>query len=359
MRLQLIRIAVAGAVAIAAGRAHADGELTLRGVYYKERSTRVEQPMLDGRFEVGDSGEVDGHALVDAITSASAASGADDTSFSEKRYEVGGGYTHTLGDYKLNANGRFSREPDYRSIFGGLRGEAALFEKNLVLALGGNIGRDHVTNAGAQDPLAMNDIEGDLTTVIGSASVSQLLSPNAVVAVTYDVGYLKGFQQNPYRTAITDVGLLSEVHPDKRVRHAIAASARYYVERTHTAVIASYRYYRDDWEVHAHTPEIRIVQEAGDGVDFGLRYRYYTQDAAYFFKDRYLGDEPLRTDDTKLSAFHSHTLEGKLGVMCGVFGVGGRWQDARIDVLLQYVAQDNRFGNAIVAQAAFTVPFTY
>src|SRR5204863_2376134 len=105
MRVQLSRAIVAGAIlVIASAPARADGELTLRGVYYKERSTRVEQPMLDGRFDVGDSGEVDAHALVDAITSASAASGAADTSFSERRYEVGAGYTHTLGDYKLNAN---------------------------------------------------------------------------------------------------------------------------------------------------------------------------------------------------------------------------------------------------------------
>jgi len=263
------------------------------------------------------------------------------------------------GDFKLNGNGRFSHEPDYRSIFGGVRGEASLFEKNLVISLGGNLGRDHVTNAGAQDPLAMNAIEGDLTTYLGSASVSQIVARNAVIGVTYDIELLKGFQENPYRTAITDVGLLPEVHPDKRVRQAIAASARYYVSRTHTAVIAAYRYYRDDWDVHAHTPEIRIVQDVADGVTAGARYRYYTQDAAFFYRTRYAGTEDFRTDDVKLSAFRSHTFEAKLGVTCGVFGMTGRWQDARIDVLLQYVAQDNRFGNAIVAQAAFTVPFTY
>jgi len=361
MRVQLSRAAIVAAIAIAATAvpARADGELTLRGVYYKERSTRVEQPMLDGRFDVGDDAEPDAHALVDAITSASAASGAADTSFSERRYEVGAGYTRTLGDFKLNGNGRFSHEPDYRSIFGGVRGEAALFEKNLVVSLGGNIGRDHVTNAGAQDPLAMNAIEGDLTTYLASASVSQIVAPNAVIGVTYDLELLKGFQENPYRTAITDVGLLPELHPDKRVRQAIAGSARYYVKQTHTAVIASYRYYRDDWDVHAHTPEIRLVQDAGDGVTVGARYRYYTQDAAFFYAPRYTGTEEFRTDDVKLSAFRSHTFEAKLGVTCGVFGMTGRWQDARIDVLLQYVAQDNRFGNAIVAQAAFTVPFAY
>jgi hypothetical protein len=357
--MQLRSVAALAIVVAAAGTARADGELTLRGVYYKERSTRVQQPMLDGRFDVGEAGEINAHVLVDAITSASAASGADDSAFSERRYELGASYTHELDTLRLNGNTRFSTEPDYRSIFVGARAEADLFEKNLVIGLGGNIGRDHVTNAGAQDPLAMNAIEGDLTTYIGSASASQILSDRAVVAVTYDLAYLKGFQQNPYRTAISDMGLKMETHPDKRVRHAIAGSARYYIPQTHTAIIAAYRYYRDDWSVHAHTPELRVIQEAGDGVEFGARYRFYTQDAAYFYAERYVGTETLFTDDIKLSAFESHTFEGKLGVAGGVFGLSGRWQDSRIEVLLQYVAQDNRFGNAIVAQAAFTVPFAY
>jgi hypothetical protein len=355
----LTRLVIAAVVLAAAAPVHADGELTLRHVYYKERATRVQQPMLDGTFELGDNGIIVGHALVDAISSASSASGADATAFTERRYEVGAGYTHQLSGLRLGAQGRFSTEPDYRSIFGGARIELELFEKNLVIGLGGNAGRDHVTNAGAQDPLAMNAIEGDLTTALGSISVTQLLSSDAVVSVTYDVAYLKGFQQNPYRSAITDMGLLAEIHPGKRTRHAIAGSGRYYVQRTRTALIGGYRYYRDDWGVHAHTPELRVIQEAGSGVEFGARYRFHSQDRADFYAERYLGTEAYRSDDVKLSDFSSHMLEGKLGVIGDVFGLTGRWQDARAEVLLQYVAQSNRFGNAIVAQAALTVPFSY
>jgi hypothetical protein len=364
MRMQLIRAATsvvlgAALVAVAAPRARADGELTVRGVYYKERATRVQQPMLDGAFDVSDSGVVSGHVLVDAITSASGASGAAGEAFSETRYEAGAGYTHQLSHLRLGGTARYSTEPDYRSLFGGARVELELFEKNLVLGVGGDLGRDHVTNAGAQDPLAMNEIEGDLTTMLGSFSVSQLVSQDAVVAVTYDVARLDGFQQNPYRSVVSDMGLIPEVHPEKRTRQAIAGTGRYFLGETRTVIVGTYRYYFDDWGVHAHTPELRVVQEAGDGVEFGARYRFHHQDAADFFSLRYAGTEMYRTDDVKLSAFESHTFEGKLGAMGEVFGLSGRWAGSRMEVLLQYVAQDNRFGNAIVAQAAFTVPFTY
>ena len=57
----------AGSLGISAPAA-ADGTLTLRGAYYKERSTRVIQPMMDAAFQVGDHGTATGHLLVDAIT---------------------------------------------------------------------------------------------------------------------------------------------------------------------------------------------------------------------------------------------------------------------------------------------------
>ena len=75
MRLQL---ALAGLVASAGlgSVAAADGSVSVRGVYYKERATRVIQPMLDGMFEAGARGLVTTHLLVDSITSASTRPGS-------------------------------------------------------------------------------------------------------------------------------------------------------------------------------------------------------------------------------------------------------------------------------------------
>src|SRR6187402_3836620 len=121
MRLQLT---VAVAALGAATTAHADGALSMRGVYYKERSTRVMQPMLDAMFEVGSRGLVTGHFLVDAITSASASSGAETAKpFDEYRIEGGAGYAHELDGpegtiidvIRVGGEGKISSEPDYRS----------------------------------------------------------------------------------------------------------------------------------------------------------------------------------------------------------------------------------------------------
>lgn len=340
----------------------ADGELTLRGVWYKEKATRVIQPMLDGRFDAGEDAEVDAHLLVDAITSASVAAGALDEPFSERRYEVGGGYTRAITDWRIGGSARFSHEPDYDSVFAGVHLERALLSDNLVLGLSGGGGFDSVSNAGV--PAGMGEpLSGQLTTTLGSASVTQVLSQHAVAGLTYDVSYLSGFQENPYRSAITAEGLVPERHPDTRLRHAIAASLRWFFLRTETTAIVSYREYRDDWGLRAHTPELRLVQQAGEGVDVTLRYRYHRQGAADFYLPSYPSNDldqfPYVTDDVKLSAFDSQTIGFKVGVLGSVIGFTGRFEQARGEFMLEYTDQDNRFGNAVQAHASLTLPFEY
>jgi hypothetical protein len=373
MRLQLAIALGVAAVVAAAAPARGDGSLAVRGVYYKERATRVVQPMLDAMFDAGVHGVATGHFLVDAITSASASSGASDSApFTEKRYEGGLGYAHQIGSLTVAIDGKYSTESDYRSIYGGLRMQLELGQKNTVLGLGGGISADTVSAAAAQGPAPMVTLRCDaqktasscpLDVYGGYASVSQIVSQNAVIGVSADVSTLRGFQSNPYRQAIVGDSLVAERHPTERTREAIAASARYYVAPTGTTLIGAYRYYRDNWQVHAHTPELRVIQEVGRSVDAAVRYRYYTQDGAYFFHNRYPADDAAMTqyvsDDVKLSSFTGHTLEAKLGVLGEAFELGGRWAGARFEGILEYTIQNNRFGNAVIAHVALTLPFTY
>jgi hypothetical protein len=376
MRLQLIAAAGAGlvvAMVTAAAPARADGTLAVRGVYYKERATRVMQPMLDAMFDAGSRGIVTGHFLIDAITSASASSGAANAApFTETRYEGGLGYTHDLGGVVLGADAKYSTESDYVSTYAGVRGQVELGQKNTVLGLGAGISRDTISAAAAQGPFRPSlrcdaehpdaaDCALTVYSVFGSAS--QVVARDAVIGVSVDVSSLQGYQSNPYRTAIVGEALVPERHPTERTREAFAASARYYVARTGTTLIGAYRYYRDSWQVHAHTPELRIVQEAGRDADAAIRLRYYTQDGAYFFRDRYPPDDHAMTqyisDDIKLSSFTGYTIEAKGGVIGEAFGLDGRWAAARLEGILEYTVQHNRFGNAVVAHVALTIPFEY
>jgi hypothetical protein len=373
MRLQLA--VVAAIAAGAAAEVRADGTLAMRGVYYKERATRVMQPMLDGAFEAGERGLVTGHLLVDAITSASQSSGAVNTEpFTENRYEAGVGYAHQLEGMKLGADLKYSTEPDYKSLYVGGRGEVELAQKNTILGLGGGLGRDTISGGPASGLAQLmlqcdsadeaESPECDLQTYSVFASASQILSRTAVVGVSADFVAMRGYMSNPYRSAIvgggTSVGTLRERHPNERNRTAVAASARYYVRPTETTLIGAYRYYQDTWKVRAHTPELRAVQQVGAGIDATLRYRFHRQtQQAFFYEERYAMEQDFLSDDVKLSRFTSHTIETKLGVLGEVFGLPERWAGVRFEAILQYVVQNNRFGNAVVAHAALTIPIIY
>ena len=65
------------------------------------------------------------------------------------------------------------------------------------------------------------------------------------------------------------------------------------------------------------------------------------------------------SDDVKLDAFTGHMFEAKLGIAGEAFGMSGRWAGARFEGILEYVRQHNRFGNAVIAHVALTVPFDY
>jgi hypothetical protein len=360
--MQLSARVTAVAVVLLAGVAvaHADGELVLRGAYYKERSTRVVQPMMDARFDAGEHGSADAHFLVDAITSASVAAGGADAEFDERRVEGGAGYTHTLETLTLGGSARYSTEPDYKSAFGTLRVAKELFDRNFTIGASASYGYDDFTNrAGGIMPIVL--VEGHLDTYLGAVNVSQLLSPNLVAGLTYDVAWLDGDQYNVYRRENIAGVAYAEKQPDSRTRQAVAASLKWFVPDYTTTVIASYRQYHDSWQLNAGTPELRIIKDVGESAWFEARYRYHRQTEAYFYEDDYQALRPdmLVSDDTKLSAFHSHTLGAQLELLGAALGLEGRAAETRGQIVIEYVAQDNDFGNAVIAHAALTIPFEY
>lgn len=352
-----------GLVLGAGNVAFADGTLTMRGAYYKERSTRVVQPMLDADLEVGERGQVQAHTLVDAITSASAASGAAGAAFTETRTQFGGNYTHDLGTMRLGAGFRHSGEPDYTSDFLTLRLESDFAQRNTTVGINLARGMDSIDNSGSQGGISAI-ISGELDTTLISTSLSQILSQNSVAQVSYDLSYLEGFQQNIYRTVVAGGMVQPERVPDTRLRHALAGTLRYYVEASDTALIANYRFYFDDWGILANTPELRAIQELFSGkLEAHMSYRYHRQRSSDFYKEVYdsadQSIEPYLTDDDKLGRVRTHTMGLKLSATLDLLGIDGGWADVRVEALGQYLKQDTRYGNAVISQLAFVVPVDY
>ena len=334
-------------------------EITLRSAYYKEKSTRIFQPMIDGNFEIGEKGDLSTHALVDVITSASAAAGAAEVAFTEKRYELGASYSHELNHWRFTGSTRYSTEPDYLSLFAGTKAELELAERNTRIGVGLNAGYDTIDNSGSQGGIAPL-IKGNLDTLLVSFSISQILTQNSVANIIYDYSTLNGFLENAYRTVPAQGSLERERVPDSRNRHAILGSIRSYIPPTNTVLVARYRYYRDSWGIKAHTPDIRLIQTLTPSLEIHMRYRFYSQSAATFFKDTYDSNdpkiEPFVTNDEKLTDFQANCFTFKINSNLSTFGFNGDFGQYKLSLLVEYVDQNNRFGNSIMSQMALSIP---
>jgi hypothetical protein len=350
------------------------GDAQVRGNYYWDRSTRVLAPEIIAQLEAPQGSRMRVDYLVDSITSASIAAGAlEDTRFTEVRHDVDlkGGHEFVNRENPVDLFGgfRFSREPDYFSF-------ATLFQPTIWLAdratmFRGRISyrhdeiRQNFRGGSQQRPGNMGGTSASgfretLDAVSIAAGWEQVLTRTLVLEVSYDMTYQWGFLANPYRSVLG--GQRPEEHPDQRLRHLLFSRLAWYIPRSRTSLQVLYRSYIDDWKLTAINPEFRIYQEMSPYFQTRLRYRYYTQTSAFFYRrdpNSYTFDDPYVTADPKLSAFHVNEL-GIQFLVLGSFLEGKAHRSiagAQFDISFNYRWNTNAFGNQVVAQTGLRIPF--
>jgi hypothetical protein len=365
----LLGIAVATPVRADRASGTWTGAVEARGNYYWEQSTRVVAPAIHAELESPEGVRLNGHYLVDSITSASQAAGTqEDVAFTEIRHDfsLGGGYEFDLGEAQLRLDGNmdFSFEPDYRSVGAGINAALSLDQRATTLRARVFYIHDDVSEkvrggpSGISDRGQVGELNGIATTLVWD----QVLAPNLTAQVGYDLVYLTGFLQNAYRRIAVQGTPRDENHPGTRWRHAVSGRLAWFYRPTRTAFHAMYRAYVDSWDVSALTPEARVYQELGAFAQLRLRYRYYTQTAAYFYEANsanYTLTEQYVSADPKMSRFHSH-LAGIQLLLKMEFLEGTSlhfFREASLDLNFDYIWRTNRFGNGVIAEAGFRVPF--
>lgn len=363
VRLSWIGLAAAVWFAVAT-QAHADevtgrwtGELEARGNYYYERSTRVMVPTGRIALESPNGIRINADYLVDAITSASIPSGAqNDQLFTELRHAVGAGVGKRFGlgenDLDLSVHAIYSTEPDYKSWIYGASGAYSFNDKNTTLSLG---------LIGVSDKVyRKTDFRGDLDGITVTAGLSQLLSPTLILGVGYQFVYLVGYLGNPYRSAPTGGVPLPEKPPRDRLRYNALGQLSWFIPQTSTTVVGSLRLYTDSWKLNAVSPELRLYQMLGRDWVVRLRYRLYDQGRAYFAHTIYPTNYPgLATGDPKLFAFHSQ--QAGLRVTYTLNGLAGTALDfarrVMLDVSFDVQLNSSSFGNNMFGTLGGRFPF--
>lgn len=349
------------------------GRVGLWGNYYWETSTRVVAPEVSGSVTTPDGLDIHGAYLLDAITSASIASGViEDIRFTEVRNQgnLGFGRELDLGEaqLRLDLNGRMSHEPDYFATGLTLSGALSLAQRCSVIgfSLGyihddvGRVIRGGARTDGMGGDLSNRGRVGELEGVSASISFTQILSEISLAMVGYDLVHNWGFLANPYRTLAVEGAQANETHPGSRTRHSLYGRLQLYSPESRTAFHVLYRVYLDDWDLGALTPEGRIYQEIGDALVLRVRYRYYNQLRSFFWRpvDQFTFEDAFLTADPKMAAFQSH-----------LFGVHARvslsflsgsplafLEDGAVTLNFDYLWQGSRFGDGVIAQVGVDVP---
>jgi hypothetical protein len=262
-------------------------------------------------LDVGDPGAMQGTGHPphepDAVTSASATAAGGEVA-EEYRFEGIGTATITTDVDGQPARARIllrgSTEPDYRSLYGSVGGEAELNDRNTTVAGFAGFGRDRVMPVEAP-PGEADDWPATHIRVNGGGTVSQILSERLILSAGLGGTVQNGQLANPYRRAVVVTTLFPEVVPRSRIRFTGFAGLAWYLGAG-TALHVRQGAYADTWDVYAWIPEVAVATELAATVLAQLRYRFYLQSSADFYQGRYRDLEPLMSGDARLGRVVGH-----------------------------------------------------
>jgi hypothetical protein len=264
----------------------------------------------------------------------------------------------------LEVGGGVSEEPDYHSAFASLGGRWDLDQKRTSLSLGLSYTNSDVTAKLDSDTSTYYDYSAyldQIDTVLTPNGVptrtltgvrqdwathfglTQILTKDSLVEAGFGYTRSSGFQENPYKVVdmvfvdpnqtpmdlgipglpsllTPEVRAVLEQRPDLRNQWTWDARYVHYVQPLNAALHVGYRFYHDDWGINAHTFDADWRQPLGKGWTITPRVRYYSQDAADFYRPYFLfkQGEPRvagsdRLDFGKLPVSHyssDHRLSG-------------------------------------------------
>ena len=320
---------VAGLGALASRDAFAQSTLDAKFLFYKEADgrTQVANPLVLLHPDLGEGfGNVDlllaydsisgasptgAYPTADATTSASGRTGTTgnipQTSYNDTRKAIGLTYGKKFGAHLPSIDVSYAKENDYTARSVGISDAWTMAGGRGTLHFGASLARDYV------DPVT-NHLHFNKDTNGFSLGWTWILGERDLVDVSGSLMKQSGYLDDPYK--IVPVGPIGTAvtapdhRPDTRARWALVTKVAHYF-LWDGAIKASYRYYRDDWSVQAHTLDVTYDQKLDSDWIVSPRVRLYTQSAASFYGQLFASPETYMSADYRLSALSS--ILGGLG----------------------------------------------
>jgi Protein of unknown function (DUF3570) len=271
-----------------------------------------------GKFSASANYYVDNvsSASIDVITTASP--------YDEERTQYSLGLDYLRDRWMLNIGLSSSTENDFDADTFSIGISQDLFGDLTTITLGYSLGDDVVTRRGDAD---FSDTVKRQHYRLG---LSQILTQNLLLGLSYETITDEGFLNNPYRSvrylddsSPAGYSYEPEVYPRTKTSDAAAVRLRYYLPYR-AALHWEYRTYADTWDVAADTFEMGYTHPL-DGITIEARLRSYSQNHAEFFSDLFPYGQFANfiARDKELSTFDSTTL--RLGVSYDILPGGWRF----------------------------------
>jgi hypothetical protein len=208
----------------------------------------------------------------------------------------------------LSMNGGAHLEPPFRSWNAGVGASRGMADRDTVVS-GAIVGIFDWFDRFLTD--GEHHGRTERSTTMGSAGVTQVLTPTTVVNLNYGLTVQNGTLGNTWNAVPLANGTRGpELLPSERVRHALVGRLAQWLP-WNGALRLYYRFYEDDWGIVAHSVESQLLQRLTPAFYIGVVYRFHTQTSPPFFTTLAPLYATLRIADSDLAALQSQTLGAK------------------------------------------------
>jgi Protein of unknown function (DUF3570) len=288
----------------------------------------VDGPSVLVRKKFADKVSVVANYYLDMVSSASIDVLSTASPYTDERTQMSLGLDYLRGKTTYSIGYIDGDESDYLAKTAYLGISQDMFGDLTTISLGYRRGmndvfrniKDATTGAKQRDPAFRQEMD----TRAWSASLTQVLTRDLIGVLSYELVTDEGYLNNPYRqiryadpTAPRGFSYAPELYPRTKTSNSASARLKYSLPWWRASVDGTYRYYTDTWGVAAQTVQLGYTQPAFGNWIFDARYRYYTQDAADFYRDLFPRRNTLNFQgrDKELSTYVGHTV-----------GVGATWE---------------------------------
>jgi hypothetical protein len=324
----LAALAAPGFVPVAAAAVLPEDRADILYHRYEGDRVIVDGPSVLVRKKFADKVSVVANYYLDMVSSASVDVLSTASPYTDERTQMSLGVDYLRGKTTYSVGYIDGDESDYLARTAYLSISQDMFGDLTTISLGFRRGmndvfrnvKDPATGAKRRDPTFGEEMDSRAWNV----SLTQVLTRDLIGVLSYELVSDEGFLNNPYRqiryadpTAPRGFSFAPEVYPRTKTSSAASGRLKYSLPWWRAAVDGSYRFYSDTWGVRAQTLQLGYAQPVFGNWLFDVRYRYYTQDAADFYRDLFPRRNTLNFQgrDKELSTFTAQTL-----------GLGATWQ---------------------------------